>query len=803
MEDGMTDTGAVASLQPSEPDTLSEAEAELVRAAVAGEHADLKRRPVRAAVVRDLLLEARPGWVLPPGGLRLSKVIIQGCLDLEGATLSKPFLVWHSRFEAGGDKGAIVIRDGRLRRLGIHSCTVLGNIVADRTEFDNGLFLGGGLVKGTLLVRGANVGGALALEGTEIGDGKAALLGAGVRVTGPLILRRAKASGEIALPRAHLQSGVYAEGLLLVRAGTAFNAESARLGGDMLLAGAQFSGAISLVNARLQGRLSGEGFVVEGNPAAIDARGLEVSHGIVLDKARLRGSLLLEGAKVGNTFHADGVEIDGGETAIAADVIHVGGNWEMPRAKLIGQFAIPGARVEGQLRLTEARLFGTDIAIRGDGARIHGGCFLSRSTVHGLVRFPAAEFGNQLRLRGATLKVEAGTALLASGALFRRDIELTGGAQLHGAVVLDQARVHGALDLRGSQIVSAAIARGGQPVAPAFEQAAAHGDETAVSLVDAEVNRLVMPMRAADRPRGIIDLSRARAGSFEDHADAWTPPPAKRATSKDGREIDHIVLEGFVYDHLTNPSGIADATPKMKRTDRVSARRIVWLDGQAEADGAGHFKPQAWVALADRLARQGYVDDSRLIEIARLRRERRSASMTFGGRWQNRLLDWFALYGHNPWRTVVWMVAVVVMFAGVWAGAQRMCADAGCFDESVFVIRNKDAYRDERFQQTYPGFHALAYSFDVFVPFVSFGYEDHWRPNIDFGPLAELPLPWPASAASPRQGAGGKTVDKAPTVAITIGGLLYVLGIIEAILGIVLTSLMVTGFTGILKGRGD
>lgn len=793
MEDGTTDSGAAVA------DQLSEAEAELVLAALAGEQADLKRQPVRASVVRDLLLEARPGWVLPPIGLRFSKAVVQGCLDLDGATLAKPFVVWHSRFEGGGDKGAIVLRDGRIRRLGIHSCTVLGNIVADRCELENGLFLGGGVVKGTLQVRGANIGGALALEGTEIGDGKAALLGAGVRVTGPLILRRAKATGEIALPRAHLAAGIYAEGLKLERTGTAFNAESARLGGDLLLSGAQITGAVSLVNVRLQGRLSGDGLVVEGNPAAIDARGLEVSHGIVLDNARLRGSLLLEGAKVGNTFHAEGIEIDGGGVAIGADVIQVGGNWEMPRSKLIGQLDIPGARIEGQMRLTEIRLFGTDIAIRGDGARIHGGCFLSRATVHGLVRFPAAEIGNQLRLRGATLKVEAGTALLASGATFQRDIELTGGAQVQGAVVLDQARVHGALDLRGSRIASAAIARGGQPMPPALEHAAAHGDETALSLVDAKINRLVMPALAADRPRGIVDLSRAHAGSFEDHSEAWTPALAVRAKSNDGREIDHMVLDGFVYDHLTNPSGIVDGKGEPKQADRVSAQRIVWLDCQATGSTAGHFKPQAWVVLADRLARQGYVDDAKRIEIARLRRERRSVATTSGARWQNRLLDWFALYGHNPWRTVMWMIAVVILFAGVWSGAQRLCGEADCFDETVFVIRNKDAYRDERFRQTYPGFHALAYSFDVFVPFVSFGYEDHWRPNIDFGPIAELPLPWPKSPQAP----DGKTASKEPTVAITIGGMLYVLGIIEAIIGIVLTSLMVTGFTGILKGRGE
>jgi len=37
-------------------------------------------------------------------------------------------------------------------------------------------------------------------------------------------------------------------------------------------------------------------------------------------------------------------------------------------------------------------------------------------------------------------------------------------------------------------------------------------------------------------------------------------------------------------------------------------------------------------------------------------------------------------------------------------------------------------------------------------------------------------------------------------VTITIGGVLYVLTILEMILGLVLTSLAVTGFTGVLRG---
>ena len=48
---------------------------------------------------------------------------------------------------------------------------------------------------------------ALAIEGTEIGDGKAAILAAGLKLSGPLILRRAKVLGEVALPRAVPRDG--------------------------------------------------------------------------------------------------------------------------------------------------------------------------------------------------------------------------------------------------------------------------------------------------------------------------------------------------------------------------------------------------------------------------------------------------------------------------------------------------------------------------------------------------------------------------------------------------------------------
>jgi len=771
---------------------LSEAERLLVECVVAGVPADLKRQTVRGSVVRDLILEAHSGWIVPHAGVRIHRAIISGGLDLEGCVVTKPFLIWHSRIE-GGDRGALLVRDAKLKRLGIHSSTVKGAIVADRVQIESGLFLGGGLVTGSLQIRGAEVNGALAIDGTEIGDGRTALLGAGLSLSGPLILRRARVKGEVTLARAVIGAGIYAEDAAFAHAGVALNVESARIRGDLLFDRARLNGGMRLSNARIGGRFAGDGMVVASSPDAILAGGVNIEQGVSMVGARIGGSVWLEGAEIGKVFRAEGLEVWGSETSIGADVIRIGGNWDLGRAKLMGRISCPGADINGQLRLTDAELSGHEPALRADGARIRGGCFLTRAKVKGLLRFPAAVFGNQFRLRGASLEVGQGAALLASGSTFERDVELNQGLAVKGAIVLDHARIRGILDLNGSRLVSAALARGGRPAAhPDPNHHTQHTDRLALSLVDAEIDRLEIPDTAATRPRGIIDLSRAHVGSYSDFAAAWPPPAGQRGTSHDGADIDHLVLDGFTYEHLSNPSGASGAgEAHMQRDDRVAERRIAWLEGQAACDIREHFKPQAWVFLGQRLAAEGYHDDARTISIARRRRERRSHSATATQRRQELILDLFALYGYNPWRTVLWMAGVVLAFALLWAWAAGHCTHDGCHDEQVFVIANRDAYTVENFRDRYPPFSALGYSFDVFVPFVSFGYEDHWRPNISWRPFAEIPLPRLGSSREPDQ----------PKLVLTQGGVLYVLSVTEMLMGIVLTSLAITGFTGLLRGE--
>lgn len=833
---------------------LTGAEHALMTAVLAGLRADLKGETIRAAVLRDLALETRPDRQVPPAGINVRNAVIDGIVDLEGCAVATPLVFLDCRFDAKGSQGGVLrLRDARLKRVALYNCRIKGAIKADRAHIESAFFMTGSILEGLVRLRGARIGEALAMDGTTIENARStAILADGLRLDGPWVLRNATVSGQVSLQGARIGGGLlweearfgghrvaiqadaahgesvwvlrraYIEGAVRFRGATlaaidapeievhtsteGFNGRGAKIAGEVLLDGAKITGGLRLGRAHIRGELSAKGATLTGQDHdwALAAAGIEAAQGVSLASAKLKGGMTLAGAVIGQGLSASNIEIDGERgRAIEADVIHIRGNWIMRGASIQGSVRFAGARIEGQVGFTESKIRGSgDLAIRADGAHIAGGWFMGRAEISGLVRLPAARIGNEMRLRATKLEVDYGPGLFASGVRIARELVLDGGFRTCGGIVLDHAEIEGMLELSGSRIQSAALGRGGSPRRGNYDEVLeSRYDEVAISLVDARLNRLVMPDRAADRPRGIVDLSRARVGSYEDGAGAWPPPLGKRAgdtrgLSADGREIDHLVLDGFVYDYLEHPSGLpagAGDDAEAHSAERNAARmRIRWLESQSENDLKSHFKPQAWVQLARVLAAQGYQDDAREVAIARRRRHRRSASATRTAKLQGWFLDVFALYGFNPWRTVAWMLVAILAFSGLWMWGARQCARPDCKDETVFVMVLKGNYGqdDARAVLNYPAFTPLGYSFDVFMPFVSFGAEDHWRPNPDYGPLGQVPATTVAGL-------------RTPAFAITVGGLLYGFYIVEVMVGLVLTSLAVTGFTGLLRGEEE
>ena len=835
-------------------DHLTPAEQLLLAAILSGRRAELKGGVVRASVLRDLATEIKSDWPLPPVGINLHDATIEGTLDLEGCAVSRPLVFLRCRFDAKGDiAGALRLRDSRLKRIAMYECQVNGAIKADRINIESAFFLTGSTIEGMVRLRGATIGEALAMDGVTINNARdTAFLADGMRLGGPWVLRAATIKGQVRFAGARIGGGLLweeaklgghavavnadgaigesvwvlrrtridgalrfrgmtlgamdAQELELNTAVEGFNGRGANIGSDLLLDGAKVTGGVRLGRAHIAGELSAKGATLTGQDQewALAAAGLLVDQGVSLAAAKIKGGITFAGARLGQGLSASNIEIEGRGRAIEADVIHIGGNWIMRGARITGSVRFAGARIEGQIGFTESKIQGSgDLAIRADGAHVRGGWFMGRSEIHGLVRLPAARLGNEMRLRATKLHVMHGPALFASGVKIARELVLDGGFTTCGGIVLDHAEIEGMLELSGSRIQSAALGRGGTPRRGAYDEVLdSRYDEVAISLVDARLDRLVMPDSAADRPRGIVDLSRARVGSYEDTADSWPPPLGKRhgdtrGRSSDGREIDHLVLDGFVYDYLENPAGLPtrgeNGPRRLSHLDaRAAHMRTRWLEGQSENDLRSHFKPQVWVQLARVLSAQGYHDDAREIGIARRRRHRRAASASRSAKLQGWFLDVFALYGYNPWRTVLWMAACILAFAGLWSYAASDCAQADCKDESVFVMALKGNFGQDDTKATanYPGFASLAYSFDVFVPFVNFGFEDHWRPNLAYRPIAELPS----------RTVGGLST---PGFTLTAGGVLYCLYVVEMLIGLVLTSLAVTGFTGMLRGDDE
>src|SRR5215468_7439917 len=521
---------------------LTPAEKLWLDAILAGRTLDLNGETIRASMLRSLVSGEKADASLPPVGVVLTNATIQGSLDLEGCHVARPLVFQRCKFNPiETARSAISLRDAALKRVAFYECHIAGALKADRVVIESALFLTGSTLDGELRLRGANIGEALAMDSVKINRrGDTAVLADGMRLGGPWVLRSAEIAGEVrfasarigggllwedakiqnnqiavagdgaacngpwVLRRAMIQGGfrlrgmsvtaIDAQQIKITAPSEAFNARGAHIGSDLILDGAIIKGGVLLSRTHVTGELSGKGADITGvgQDWAVAANGVIVGQGIAFSGARLHGGLMLAGARVEQGINASNIKIDSSGRALEADTMHVGGNWIMRGGDITGNVRFAGARIEG------------------------------------LVRFPSAHLGNEMRLRGTRIVVSSGPAVFAAGVSIAREFVLDGGFSTQGGIVLDRAEIDGTLDLTGSRIKSAALGRdGAAPKKTHDEMLSARYDAVALSLVDARLDRLVMPDSAEDRSLGVVDLSRAHVGSYEDTAAAWPPAESR------------------------------------------------------------------------------------------------------------------------------------------------------------------------------------------------------------------------------------------------------------------------------------
>src|SRR5215468_2940441 len=547
---------------------LTPAEKLWLDAILAGRTLDLNGETIRASMLRSLVSGEKADVALPPVGVVLNNAMIQGSLDLEGCHVTRPLIFQRCKFTPiETDRAAISLRDATLKRVAFYECHIAGALKSDRSVIESAMFVTGTTLDGELRLRGANIGEALAMDSIKINQrGDTAVLADGMRLGGPWVLRAADIAGEVRFASARIGGGLLWEDAKIQNSQVAVAGDGAvcngpwvlrraviqgafrlrgmtatAIDGDLILDGAVIKGGVLLSRTRVTGELSGKGADITGvgQDWAMAANGVIVGQGIALAGARLHGGLMLAGARIEQGINASNIKVESSGRAVEADTMHVGGNWIMRGGDISGNIRFAGARIEGQVAFTECTIRGGgDLAIRADGAHIGGGWFMGRATIDGLVRFPSARLGNEMRLRGTRIAVSSGPAVFAAGVSIAREFVLDGGFNTQGGIVLDRAEIDGTLDLTASRIKSAALGRAGAAAPKTHdEMLSARYDEIAVSLVDARLDRLVMPDTAEDRSQGIIDLSRAHVGSYEDAAAAW-PPAERRGTQREHKDLD-------------------------------------------------------------------------------------------------------------------------------------------------------------------------------------------------------------------------------------------------------------------------
>jgi hypothetical protein len=268
------------------------------------------------------------------------------------------------------------------------------------------------------------------------------------------------------------------------------------------------------------------------------------------------------------------------------------------------------------------------------------------------VRLRSARIGSQFQLAGASLSNPNDVALDAFRLSVGNDMFCTNGFTAEGQVDLSGTRIGGILSFAGAKLDNP------NDVALNFREGRA-------ASLDLSTQRC---------PQGIIDLTNAQVGGYQDEMATWP---------------EVIRLRGFKYETLENGS--------------ISPRaRMSWL--ARHPDG---YAPGTHDNLATAYRRVGHVEAARRVMIDKYWRRRRE--LRFPGKAWNWLLYLTVGYGYRTWLAGLWLAVLLVIGTEIFAGAYP----------SYMHPTSASA----------PAFQPAVYTLDLLLPIVDLGQKKTWFPQ--------------------------------------------------------------------------
>jgi len=407
-----------------------------------------------------------------------------------------------------------------------------------------------------------------------------------------------------------------------------------------------------------------------------------------------------------------------------------------------GEVRLAGATIGGDLDCSRGQFINKDKdALSADGVQIKGAFFLRNGfKAEGEVRLLGATIGGDLDCSGGQFINKKRKALSASTAQIDGSFFLRNGFRAEGEVQLIETTIRGSLNCNGGQFINkegGALSADGAQIDGSIFLRDGFRAEGRVSLVSAIVEGWLIWKDVLKPNETTMDLRGAHVDILRDDPNSWP---------KSG----NLYLHGFCYGE------IADEAPVDGK------KRIEWLRLQP----LGHFYLQPYEHLATVLSAKGHENAAKKVQIAKNVDRRRKGTMKPIAKFFHwLLLGGVVGYGYRTWNPLLVGLLLVGIGWGLFYGGER----AGVImrvegDEFVPV--------DEAVSLVQPHFYPLLYSFDTFLPVISFGHADLWAPN---------------------------EAIKAP---LLNGGL--VLSCYKWVLNVagwVLTTLFIAGLTGIIRRR--